>query len=188
MRHAPTSATRDTAFPGDEPLDQHARAKAKELALRLPASCQAVSSPALRCRQTATAAGLQADVEPDLAECDFGSWSGRTLAAVHRAEPEAARAWMSNPLARPHGGESLTTFASRVTGWLDAQAREEGCAVAITHAGVVKAAVVAALAAPIRAFWQIEVCPLAVTELRAHDGRWMVIAVNCAASPRGVDT
>jgi len=28
---------------------------------------------------------------------------------------------MSDPHARPHGGESLSTFASRVAGWLDAQ-------------------------------------------------------------------
>jgi broad specificity phosphatase PhoE len=185
VRHAPTSATRDAAFPGDEPLDDCAVRQASGLAARLPAPCQAVSSPALRCLQTTTAAGLQAQVDPDLAECDFGLWSGRSLAAVHCAEPEAAREWMTDPSARPHGGESLTMFAARVTRWLDAQAHQEGCMVAITHAGVVKSALVHALGAPIRAFWQIEVAPLGITELHAHDGRWTLTRVNCAR--RGED-
>ena len=180
VRHAPTSATRDAVFPGDEPLDECAVRQAGELAAMLPAPCQALSSPARRCLQTATAAGLQAQVDPALAECDFGSWSGRSLAAVHGAEPHATREWMSDPLARPHGGESLTMFAARVNCWLDAQAPQEGCAVAITHAGVVKSALVHALGAPIEAFWQIEVSPLGITELHAHDGRWTLTRVNCA--------
>jgi len=185
VRHAATSATRAAAFPADEPLDDSAHTQASGLASLLPSPCRTASSPALRCLQTAAAAGLEARVEPDLAECDFGSWSGRTLAAVHRAEPEAADEWMSDPHARPHGGESLSTFASRVASWLDAQANQEGCGVAITHAGVIRTALVHALGAPIRAFWQIEVAPLTVTELHAHEGRWMVVGVNRWASPRG---
>jgi broad specificity phosphatase PhoE len=188
VRHAATSATRDAAFPADEPLDDSAHEQASGLASLLPSSCKTASSPALRCLQTAAAAGLEAQVEPGLAECDFGSWSGRTLAAVHQAEPEAAREWMSDPHARPHGGESLSTFASRVASWLDAQAHEEGCGVAITHAGVIRTGLVHALGAPIRAFWQIEVAPLTVTELHAHEGRWMVVGVNRPASPEGSAT
>jgi broad specificity phosphatase PhoE len=179
VRHAPTSATRDAVFPGDEPLEDCAARQASGLAARLPTPCRAVSSPALRCLQTADAAGLEAQVDPDLAECDFGSWSGRSSAAVHSAEPEAMREWMSDPSARPHGGESLTVFAARVKRWLDAQAHQEGCAAAITHAGVVKAALVHALEAPIQAFWRIEVAPLGITELHAHDGRWTLTRVNC---------
>jgi broad specificity phosphatase PhoE len=188
VRHAPTSATRTAAFPTDEPLDEAARAQARGLASMLPSPCQTASSPALRCVQTAAAAGLQAEVDSGLAECDFGSWSGRTLAAVHRAEPVAAGRWMSDPHARPHGGESLATFALRVARWLDAQANQDGCGVAITHAGVIRGTLVHALAAPIRAFWQIEVAPLAVTELHAHEGRWTVVGVNRSASPQGCAT
>ena len=86
---------------------------------------------------------------------------------------------MRDPDAAPHGGESLRAFAERVAGWLDEQALCEGAAAAITHGGVVKAAVVHALGAPLRAFWRIDAAPLALTELHAHDGRWTVRRVNC---------
>jgi hypothetical protein len=44
---------------------------------------------------------------------------------------------------------------------------------------VVKGALVRALGAPIATFWQVDVAPLAVTELHAHDGRWTITRVNC---------
>jgi broad specificity phosphatase PhoE len=179
VRHAPTSATRAAGFPLDEPLDARGHDEAAALAGALPARCEAFCSPALRCRETAAAAGFG---EPllvgALAECDFGTWAGRTLADVAAAVPADVGAWMEDPDARPHGGESLSTFAARVAGWLDGEAARGGSAVAFTHGGVVKAALVHALGAPLSAFWRIDVAPLSLTELHAHDGRWTVARVN----------
>lgn len=182
MRHAPTCATRAAAFPLDEPLDRRAIAQASGLASVVPSRAETLSSPALRCMQTARAAGLDPRPEPELAECDFGSWAGRSLAEVHADDPEGAKAWMKDADARPHDGESLTTFAARVARWLDAQARGDGWMLAITHAGVVKAALVHALGAPLDAFWRIDADPLSITELHAHDGRWTVSRVNTPLS------
>ncbi|MGI8594618.1 MAG: histidine phosphatase family protein [Solirubrobacteraceae bacterium] len=179
VRHAPTGATRTTAFPLDEPLDERAVTAAAALSAAIPRRSEVLSSPALRCRQTAEAAGLAATSEPLLSECDFGRWAGSTLADVHASEPESARMWMLDPDAAPHDGESLTGFAGRVAGWLDDQARHHGTATAITHGGVVKATVVHALGAPLQAFWQIDAAPLSLTELHAHDGRWTVTRLNC---------
>jgi broad specificity phosphatase PhoE len=180
IRHAATAATRARAFPVDEPLDDRGREAAAQLGGALPARCEALTSPALRCRQTAEAAGLrEPTVEPTLVECDFGAWAGRSLADVEQAE---AAAWMTDPRASPHGGESLEAFAARVSGWLDGQAQLDGRAVAVTHGGVVKAAVIHALGAPLHAFWRIDAAPLAITELHAHDGRWTVTRVNCVSN------
>jgi broad specificity phosphatase PhoE len=179
VRHAPTAATRRFAFPVDESLDQRGRAAAHALAAALPARLPVVCSPSARCVETAEAAGLAVDaIEPAIAECDFGAWAGRTLEDVTVAEPDAGTAWMTDPDAAPHGGESLRAFAARVAGWLAAQAPLEGGAIAITHGGVVKAAIVAALSAPIEAFWRVDATPLAVTEMHAHDGRWTLSKVN----------
>jgi broad specificity phosphatase PhoE len=175
VRHAPTRATRATAFPLDEPLDDAGRRAATALAAALPRRCEVLSSPAVRCRETAAAAGLTADLDDALLECDFGAWLGRRLADV---DAEDARVWILDPDAAPHGGETLRAFAARVGRWLDAQAAREGVAAAITHGGVVKAAVVHALRAPLQAFWQIDAAPLSVTELHAHDGRWSVARLN----------
>jgi broad specificity phosphatase PhoE len=178
VRHAPTSATRSAAFPLDEPLDEQARAAAVALGQVLPHGCEILASPALRCRQTAEAAGFEAHLDAELAECDFGSWAGSTLQKLQASYPDGARAWLLDPAAVPHGGESLRTFSARVVRWLDAQARGDGAAVAITHGGVVKAAVVHALGAPLEAFWRIDAAPLSVTELHAHDGRWTLTRLN----------
>jgi broad specificity phosphatase PhoE len=180
VRHAATAATRAAAFPADEPLDRRGRAAAVGLAGSFPVCCELVSSPARRCLETAAAAALgEPRVEPRLRECDFGDWCGRALAEVAQDE---AGAWMADPAAAPHRGESLLAFSGRVAGWLDEQARLDGRAVAITHGGVVKAAVVHALGAPLDAFWRIDVAPLSITELHAHDGRWTVARVNAMSS------
>ena len=173
MRHAPTGATRAAAFPLDEPVEPG------PIALTVPRGCEVLCSPALRCRQTATAAGLEPTEDARLAECDFGSWAGSTLAQVHAADQGAAEAWITDVDAAPHGGETLRAFAARVGAWVDEQAALEGPALAITHGGVVKAALVRALRAPLEAFWRIDVAPLTVTELHAHDGRWTLRRVNC---------
>jgi len=178
VRHAPTTATRRAAFPVDEPLDARGWAQAGRLSNALPTQCDLMSSPALRCQQTATAAGFDARIDPRLAECDFGSWAGRSLKEIHGDDTAAVLQWMTDPDCAPHGGESLTAFSARVVRWLDEERARDGCAVAITHGGVVKAAVVHALGAPLAAFWRVDVSPLAVTELHAHRDTWTVTRVN----------
>jgi broad specificity phosphatase PhoE len=177
IRHARTDAVRHAAFPLDEPLDADGLDAARELAGRLGRG-DAFCSPSLRARETAAAAGLDATVLPELRECDFGTWAGRTLADVDAQDPEGTLAWMTDPHARPHGGETLAELLARIDRWLDAQARMNGRATAITHGGVVKAAVVHALGAPAAAFWRVDAAPLAATELHAHDGRWTLTRVN----------
>jgi broad specificity phosphatase PhoE len=183
VRHASTDAVRAAAFGADEPLDAAGVAAAGRL--RLPRAGEVLVSPARRAAETAARAGLAVTaVEPALAECDFGRWAGRPLRELAESEPEAVRAWMTDPAGAPHGGESLLAVLARVCTWLAEQARLSGTAIAITHAGVIKAAVVGALDAPPAAFWRIDVAPLSVTELHAHDGRWTVTRVNDVAAPR----
>jgi broad specificity phosphatase PhoE len=172
VRHAPTSATRAAAFPVDEPVDERGRAAAARLADLVPRDFEVLSSPLLRCLQTAAAAGLTPRVEGRVAECDFGRWAGATL---HEIGSDGARAWMTDPDASPHGGESLRAFAARIAAWLQSESRS---AMVITHGGVVRAAVVHALGAPLEAFWRIDVAPLSVTELHCHDGRWKLTRLN----------
>ena len=69
---------------------------------------RAWTSPAARARQTAEALGLAADVEPALRGCDHGRWTGCSLAEAQAADGEAALlAWLGDPAAAPHGGESF---------------------------------------------------------------------------------
>jgi broad specificity phosphatase PhoE len=176
VRHGSTPAVRAAAFGGDEALDERGRDGAARLPERLPRCEEILSSPLRRAVDTAAALG-EPRLVAELKECDFGSWTGLGLDAI---APEDLSTWMSDPDAAPHGGESLTQLLSRVGAWLDEQARLDGSAVAVTHGGVVKAAVCHALSAPPSAFWRVDVSPLSITELHAHDGRWTVTRVNHA--------
>lgn len=186
IRHAPCDATRRSAFPRDEPIDARGLEEARRLAPSVGRFDAAWSGPAERARQTAEALGLAPRVAAELDECDFGSWAGRTLAELHAADPAAVVAWMEDPAAAPHGGESLLALLERVRGWLDARARDGQRIVAVTHAGAIRAALVCALEAPPLAFWRLDVAPLSRTVLHAHEGRWTVRGVNLPGPSAGV--
>jgi broad specificity phosphatase PhoE len=183
VRHAPTAATERVAFAADEPITVAGRSGARALAAHLPATTTAVSSPLLRARQTAEAAGRHPELDARLAECRFGAWEGRTFAELGRDDPQRLDAWLRDPEASPPGGESLSGFAARVAAWLgDVGAGTTGTTVAFTHAGVVKAAVLTALAASLATFWQLAVAPLSITELARHDTGWTVVRLNWMAA------
>jgi broad specificity phosphatase PhoE len=168
--HGATAATRSGAFPADEPLEERALARAAALQPMLRRGDRAWASPALRARQTTAALGLDAVEEPALRDADHGRWTGRRLEDVQAAEPQAVIAWLSDPDAAPHGGESLSEVLRRAAAWLDARAGDGGHGVAVTHAAVIRAAILHVLEAPASAFWRLDVAPLGVTEL-SHDGR-----------------
>ena len=178
VRHAPTASTRAAAFPrDDEGLDADGRAAAAALVCR--AGTRSAARPGGAWRRPRPRAWSRRS-SPRWPSATSGRGRGGRWPTWSRAE---ARAWMTDPDAAPHGGESLRTFAARVAAWLDGQAAADGRAVAITHGGVVKAAIVAALGAPLEAFWRVDVAPLALAELHAHDGRWTVTRVNAPAPP-----
>lgn len=176
--HAPTAATRDAGFPADEPLDDKARAVLAGLPHNLHRADRCFVSPSLRARQTAEALRLDAAVEPLLRECDYGRWAGRALAAVQAEEPEAIADWLRAPDAAPHGGESVQDLLARVAGWLDTQKETSGLTVAITHASVIRAAIVHAIEAGPRAFWRIDVAPLSLTRLNGDGRRWTLASIG----------
>ncbi|MGW6353426.1 histidine phosphatase family protein, partial [Streptomyces sp. NPDC055080] len=132
------------------------------------------SGPSERCLRTAEALGLAVRHEPDLADWDLGRWRGLRLDEVAGREPEAVAEWLGDPVAAPHGGESLRDLTTRVGGWLAAQADAEGSVLAVAGPSVVRAAVVHGLALPTAAFWRLDVAPLSLTELSGRSGRWNV--------------
>lgn len=184
LRHGTTSAVRGAAFPTDEALDDRGRAEARALRPHLPSGARAVRSPARRCAETAAELGHpDASEDPGLREAGFGAWAGRSVADLHAEDPEPVVAWMTDPsFAPPGGGESLDALAVRVGAWLDAHTAVDAPLVAVTHGGVVRAAVAVALGAPAAAAWRIDVAPGSLTELHAHDGRWRLTRANWTPS------
>ena len=175
IAHGATAATRAVAFPQDEPVEARALSSAMVSGQRLRRADRAWTSPALRARQTAAALSLEAAVNPCLRDCDYGRWAGRTLADVQAEEPANVAAWLSNAEAAPHGGESLSDLFRRVSTWMNECIREEGNTIVVTHAAVIRAAILHVLHAPAPAFWRIDIEPLSVTEMRGDVTRWTLL-------------
>ncbi|MEV6081330.1 MULTISPECIES: histidine phosphatase family protein [unclassified Streptomyces] len=171
---AMNAALREARFDGDGPLDRAGEQRARAAAGTTPTAGRYASGPSERCLRTAEALGLAVRHEPDLADWDLGRWRGLRLDEVAGREPEAVAEWLGDPVAAPHGGESLRDLTTRVGGWLAAQADAEGSVLAVAGPSVVRAAVVHGLALPTAAFWRLDVAPLSLTELSGRSGRWNV--------------
>ncbi|MFK3979147.1 histidine phosphatase family protein [Micromonospora sp. NPDC050397] len=172
VAHASTSAVRRAAFPLDEPLDGHGLADATAAADTLPRHDAARCAPSRRCLETAAALGLTPTMDNGLRDGDLGRWSGRTLDDVAADEPAAVAAWLTDPTAAPHGGESLGDLLDRTGAWLSELPGTAGTVIAVTHPMVIRALVVNAIAATPASFWRIDVAPLTRTVLRGGAGRW----------------
>ncbi|MFF6775518.1 histidine phosphatase family protein [Streptomyces sp. NPDC012637] len=151
--------------------------------LCLASRVRVVSSPSGRCRATAEALGLSAyEVEPALAGCAMGRWRGRRLDELATEEPESVAAWLGDPAAVPHGGESLRELRSRVAAWMEglgtpAATQAAGAPGSVTvwavaEPDVIRAAVAHALGSPEETFWRLDVRPLQCVELSGRTGRW----------------
>ena len=176
--HASTNAVRTAAFPADEPLDQQGRTRAAALASHLPSTDQCWTSPELRATQTAKALQLNAISEPQLRECDYGNWRGRSFDEILAQDSDAASSWLRDPLATPHGGEPIQSLMRRVAAWLDGQIGLSGQAIVVTHAAIIRAAIIHAIEATPKSFWRIDIAPLSATCLSGHDGRWNLTSVG----------
>jgi len=175
IRHASTEAVRRGAFPLDEPLDAQGAAAASAAAAGLPRSDIAFCGPSAAARQTAAGLGLDARLDGALEGCDYGAWRGL---APDQVAPEELALWIADPQATPHGGESVAAVVARVSAWLQERTSEPTRIIAVTHAEVIRAAVLLALDAPLEAFWRIDVAPLGRTVLH-HGGRhWTLRATG----------
>ena len=178
ISHASTRALRRAAFPLDERLDPSAYRKAAG-APPVPRAQRAWTGPERRTTETAQALALDAVIEPALRDCDYGRWAGRSLDELQSQEPEAVTAWLGDPRAAPHGGESIDSVLRRVGGWLDGVVHCRGRLVAVTHPAIVRAAIVHAIGAAPSTFWRIDVAPLTYASLRAHGSGWTMRASGC---------
>ncbi|CAE6921343.1 hypothetical protein R69927_06581 [Paraburkholderia domus] len=185
ISHASTAAMREGRFPADDPLDARGltEAHAERARLSIPDNAAVFVSPAVCARDTASALGLTATVRKGLADMDYGRWHGRRLSDLSFEAPQDLAAWTHDPDAAAHGGESFSQLVKRVGQWLDAlddtlsagpgnAQRNTQNVVAVTHAPVIRAAIVHALGTWPAVFPRIEIAPLSIVELRRSRRGW----------------
>lgn len=164
VRHATTAASaegRNLGQRSDLPLSDAGVALARRLGITLAAELaelphdemRLLSSPALRCRQTAgaiaRALGLddhRTEIEPGLIEIDYGAWDGLSPEECRQRDPALRAAWELDPYAtRCPGGESGQDVARRAFAalapleeWLAADRARCGIVVAHNHVNRVR--------------------------------------------------
>jgi broad specificity phosphatase PhoE len=178
LAHGATAATRAVRFPDDEALEPSAVSALQALRGRLRAYARVLTAPARTARETAGTLGFDAEVEIALRDCDYGRWRGLASKDVAEREPDAFAAWLGDPAAAPHGGESIAALIERTGAWLTQSLTRDGATLAVTHASVVRAAIVNALGAGSPAFARIDVAPLSLARLSGHAGRWNLVALG----------
>ena len=178
LAHGASAATRATRFPDDEPLEASAVSALEAVRGRLRPYAEVLTSPARAARETAAALGLDAEVEAVLRDCDYGRWRGLASKDVAEREPDEFATWLADPAAAPHGGESFAALIERIGAWLTQALTREGATLAVTHASVVRAAIVNALGAGSSAFARIDVAPLSLARLSGHGQRWNLVALG----------
>jgi broad specificity phosphatase PhoE len=175
VSHAMTDAMAAGRFPTDEPLNAVGRRQVDtsiDLGIRSQPGepgYTALTGPEKRTRQTAELLGLQATVEPRLADLDCGRWRGDVLGGVRSAD---LAVWLTDPTRAPHGGESVVDLVNRVSGWLDSLTTSRSRTVAITHPAVIRAAILTALDAPAKSFWRIDIAPVSRTVMHFRGHAW----------------
>ncbi|MFI6348741.1 bifunctional RNase H/acid phosphatase [Streptomyces sp. NPDC050560] len=190
LRHGETPLTPQKRFSGSGGSDPALSPTGREQAGRAAAALAApgtvgnvgaidavVSSPLLRCRETAAAVaerlGLPVAVEDGLREADFGAWEGLTFAEARERFPADLDAWLAAPGTAPPGGESFAEVTERVSAASDrVLAAHEGATVLlVSHVTPVKTLVRLALGAPPESLYRMELSPASLTVLaRYSDG------------------
>jgi broad specificity phosphatase PhoE len=146
-----------------------------------------LASPRERTQETAAAIASVAGIgevitEPELDEIDFGHWSGRVFDDLN-TDP-AWRRWNEmRSLASTPNGETLLDVQRRVMRLITRliPAGDDGGErryVLVSHADVIKAAVMMIIGAPIDTWDRIDIAPASITRIVAGGWGAKVIGVN----------
>jgi probable phosphoglycerate mutase len=187
IRHAETAAVGRYLAGRSEGLDlnDRGRRQAERLPARLSRYSVAASytSPLERARQTseplARQLGMDARVRADLSEVDFGAWTGLTFEQLEeRADWHQFNA--DRRSARAPGGERLSDVQSRIVSAIEDLAvwhRLNTIAI-VSHAEVIRCALLHYLAMPLDLFQRIEIAPASISAVRVGDSDPTVLSMN----------
>ncbi len=157
------------------------------LARRLPRPARWLASPLIRTQRTAAAifqAGYpeqELEIVPGLIELDFGTWQGMEHHEVPPLLQQPPHAfWPLSGTERPPGGESMADGIARMGETIERLARTYAGEdiVALTHGGVIRAAVAHAVGLSPDNALHFSVENISLTRLDRLERGWRVACVN----------
>jgi len=123
-----------------------------------------ITSPLRRCRDFADALGKElkigVDVNHALREIGFGAWEGKTKDQLRAERPDEFYAFYRDPVANtPENAEPVLHFHRRIGQAMDEiwRLHEGKNVLVVAHAGVIRAALVHGLGAPVGSMYRIDV-------------------------------
>jgi broad specificity phosphatase PhoE len=173
-------------MPGVALNDQGSR-QAKELIARLEHRTVHVvyASPMQRTQETATplaqARGLGVVTDPELAEIEFGEWTGRTFEELERGWHDGWRQWCEQKgSAGAPGGESFVDVQRRIMARLEQLRRVHPSETVLlfSHGDVIKAALAGYLGLPLDHVERFEIAPVSISIVEAGVDWYQVKLVN----------
>ncbi len=179
IRHAPAITDGRLAGRRDVPAELGDGPAVKRLRAAFDSIDHVVTSPALRCRQTAAALFPDRALSEDtrLWEQDFGRQEGCKFEDLPDLG-ELSRTELAE--VAPPDGESFAMMVARVAPALQeltGRAMDDGPIAVVAHAGTVRAGLALALG-DVSAALAFEIEPLSVTRLRSLPGALSVMSVN----------
>ena len=189
VRHGETDWNRRRIFRGmrDVPLNDTGRAQARMAAGALAdrtidAAC---TSPLRRAAETArivmASHGVEAAVEKDLKDFDFGQWTGVADDQVAKAWPAEHAKWSASPhAARPPGGDTLQEVSDRAFAAVERIVRDhDGQTVALfAHRVVNKLLVLRMLGLPLERFGFIRQDNCCISEFERTPAGYVAVRIN----------
>jgi broad specificity phosphatase PhoE len=166
-------------------LGEEGSAQAQSVAERLARENIAAihTSPLERARETAAPIAerlrLSPEVHEGINEIDLGDWSGRSFEQL--AEDPRWPSWNNaRAVSRPPGGESMLEVQARAVGHLERTraAHPDEAVVLVSHADVIKAALLYYLGMPIDGYRLFDIAPASVSTLVVGDWGAKVLSMN----------
>jgi broad specificity phosphatase PhoE len=160
---------------------EQARRVAARLSIENVASVQ--SSALERARQTAEPiAGCVArtvELNDGIMEVDFGAWSGRSFEDLER-DPRWASWNKARAVSRPPGGETMLEAQARIVGAIERleSVYRDRAVVLVSHADVIKAALLYHLGLPIDAFARFDIDAASISTLVVGSWGSKVVRLN----------
>jgi broad specificity phosphatase PhoE len=147
------------------------------------------SSPRRRTLETARAiaeaSGVgRVETSAALDEVDFGAWSGQSFADLGK-DPQWQRWNSERSLVRPPGGETIRQVQQRIVGFMAelAQLYAGAALVLVSHAELIRVAVLHVLGMPLDHWSRIAIDPASLTAIVTGDWGAQLLTLNERLEP-----